>query len=65
MITYEPFYKTLKRRNISEYKLTKQYGISRNTLSRIKHGKSISTVTLNRLCTILDCGVEDIISFKK
>lgn len=65
MITYEPFYKTLKRRNITEYKLTKQYNISRNTISRIKHGKSISTVTLNRLCVILDCDIEDIISFKK
>lgn len=63
MISYEPFYETLKKRNISTYKLINQYGISRSLLDRLKHNKPISTVTLNDLCNILHCKVEDVILF--
>ena len=65
MITYEPFYETLKQKGISTYKLINNYGMSRSLLDRLKHNKPISTVTLNDICTILDCGVEDILLFKK
>jgi len=63
MIRYEPFYKTLKEKDLSTYKLIKDYGISRGLLDRLKHNKPISTVTLNDLCTILKCRVEDILVF--
>ncbi len=63
MISYEPFYQTLKQKNISTYKLINQYGISRSLLDRLKHNKPISTVTLNDLCSILHCQVQDIIKF--
>ena len=65
MISYEPFYKTLKEKNISTYKLINQYGVSRSLLDRLKHNKPISTVTLDDLCNYLDCKVEDIIVYKK
>lgn len=65
MITYEPFYRTLKARGISTYKLINQFNISRSLLDRLKHNKPISTVTLNDLCAFLDCRVEDIIEYKK
>lgn len=60
MITYEPFYRTIKDKNISTYKLINSYGISRSLLDRLKHNKPISTVTLNDLCRILECRVEDV-----
>ena len=63
MITYEPFYKTIKEKGISTYKLINQYGLSRSLLDRLKHNKPISTVTINDLCTILSCKVEDIVVF--
>ncbi len=63
MISYEPLYKTLKEKNMSTYKLINQYGISRSLLDRLKHNKPISTVTLNDLCQILHCRVEDILLF--
>lgn len=65
MISYEPFYKTLKGKNLSTYKLINIYGISRSLLDRLKHNKPISTVTLNDLCTILDCKVEDVVVYIK
>ena len=63
MIVYDPFYKTLKERGISTYKLTNTYNISRSLLDRLKHNKPISTVTLNDLCKILNCRVEDILLY--
>ena len=63
MISYDRFYKTLKEKNISTYKLINQYGVSRSLLDRLKHNKPISTVTLNDLCHILHCRVEDILLF--
>ena len=63
MITYEPFYKTLKAKNISTYKLINDYKISRSLIDRLKHNKPITTVTLNDLCTILNCKVEDIMLY--
>ena len=65
MISYKPLYKTLKQKNVTTYKLIKDFGISRSLLDRLKHNKPISTVTLNDLCNILDCKVEDILLFKK
>lgn len=63
MISYEPFYRTLREKNISTYKLITQYKISRSLIDRLKHNKPISTVTLNDLCSILHCRVEDILLF--
>ncbi len=63
MISYQPLYETLKAKNISTYKLINEYGISRSLLDRLKHNKPISTVTLNDLCNILHCKVEDVLVF--
>ena len=65
MITYEPLYKTMKEKNISTYKLINHYGISRSLLDRLKHNKPITTVTIDDLCKILDCNVEDIVLYVK
>ena len=63
MISYEPLYKTLKEKGVSTYKLINEYGISRSLLDRLKHNRPISTVTLNDLCSILHCRVEDVLVF--
>ena len=63
MISYEPLYETLKKKGVSTYKLINECGISRSLLDRLKHNRPISTVTLNDLCNILHCRVEDILLF--
>lgn len=63
MISYEPFYKTLKEKNLSTYRLIQDFGISRSLLDRLKHNRPISTVTLNDLCSILQCRVEDVLVY--
>ena len=63
MISYQPFYETLKKRNLTTYKLINQFGVSRSLLDRLKNNKPISTVTLNDLCKYLECKVEDILVY--
>ncbi|MBQ1553231.1 MAG: helix-turn-helix transcriptional regulator [Clostridia bacterium] len=63
MISYAPFYKTLQTKEITTYKLIKDHNISRSLPDRLKHNKPISTVTLNDLCSILNCKVEDIVEY--
>ena len=65
IISYKPFFDTLKKKNISTYTLIYKYGISSATIDRIKKGGGITTSKLNDLCNILNCNVEDIIVFKK
>lgn len=65
MISYEPLYKTMREKNISTYRLINEFGVSRSLLDRLKHNKPISTVTLNDLCTFLDCRVEDVLVYQK
>ena len=65
MISYEPFYQTLKNKGISTYKLINEFNVSRSLLDRLKHNKPISTVTLNDLCTILNCEFEEVLKFTK
>lgn len=64
MITYDPFYKTLNKKNMSEYELIFKHGISASTLHRMKKGEAITTKTLDTLCFILDCKVEEVIEYR-
>ena len=63
LISYTPLYETMKKKGITTYKLINDYGISRSLLDRLKHNKPITTVTLNDLCEILDCRVEDVLIY--
>ncbi len=65
MISYEPLWKTLKEKNISQYELINKYKFSAGQLSRLRKNSNVSTHTLNSLCEILDCSLSDIAIFKK
>lgn len=65
LISYQPFYETLYRKQITEYQLIFKQGFSANTLYRMKKGEAISTKTLDALCYALDCDVQDILQFVK
>lgn len=63
MISYEPFWQTLEKSNENWYTLTQKHHISHSTLHRLKHNKDISTKTINDLCRILNCNIEDIVKY--
>ncbi len=63
MIIYDPLWKTMKDRNISQYRLITQYGFSAGQMSRLKKNQYVSTHTIGVLCTILNCSVSDVMEF--
>lgn len=63
LISYQPFYETLYQKGITEYALIFKHGLPANTLHRIKHGEAITTKTLDTLCSVLECGVSDILEY--
>lgn len=65
LITYDNLWKTMKEKGISQYSLIKNYHISAGQLSRLRNNTFVSTHTIDMLCNILDCNVEDIMTFTK
>ena len=63
LIDYSPLWTTMEQKNISQYKLLKS-GIDNRTLDSLKKGKNITMLTLNKLCNILECTPNNIVSFK-
>lgn len=61
LITYDKLWKTMKEKGISQYDLYTKYNMNRSQLDRLRHNKNVTVITLDRLCNILDCRVEDII----
>ena len=63
MIIYDPLWKTLKKKSISQYRLIKEYGVDKAQLQRLRKNMIVKTLILNRLCSILDCRIEDIMVY--
>lgn len=55
----------MKEKGVSQYQLIKEYGVSTGQLDRLRKNENVSSYTLNRLCEILDCRLEDIAEYKK
>ncbi|MBQ7872339.1 MAG: helix-turn-helix transcriptional regulator, partial [Oscillospiraceae bacterium] len=60
MIVYDRLWETMKARGISQYRLIKEYKVSSGQLDRLRKNENVSTFTLNQLCQILHCRLEDI-----
>ncbi len=65
MIVYDRLWGTMKERGISQYRLLKEYKISSGQLDRLRKNENVSTFTLNQLCKILRCRLEDIAEYKE
>ena len=60
MIVYDKLWETMKQRKITQYALIKEYGISTGQLDRLRKDENVSTHTLDMLCQILQCHLEDV-----
>lgn len=60
MIVYDKLWKTLKEKGISQYKLINEYHISTGQLDRLRKNANVNTYTIDQLCKILSCRIEDI-----
>jgi len=63
VIVYDKLWKTMKEKGISQYALINRYGVSTGQLDRLRKNQSISTHTLDSLCKILNCKLEDIAEY--
>lgn len=63
LISYEPFWTTIKESNESTYTLIKKHKISSATIDKLRKDKPLTTTTLNDLCRILKCNIQDILVY--
>ena len=65
MISYKNLWSTMKERGITQYALIKTFGMSPAQITRLKRNESVSTHTIEMICRILECRVEDIMEYIK
>lgn len=63
MESYKPLWETMKEKNITTYTLIYKYNLNPRTINNLKHDRGITVDTLEKLCKILDCTPNDIITF--
>lgn len=64
MLDYSPLWKTMEQKGVSQYRLIKA-GVDNKTLDALKKGNNITLLTLEKICTILDCTPNDVVRFQK
>jgi len=65
MIKYKPLWETMKRKKITKYYLRTYCDINNHTLHKLRHDMPLNTTTIDRLCEILECDVQDIMVYEK
>ena len=65
MITYDKLWETMKKKQVTQYRMISYYGVSAGQLGRLKKNNYVSTHTIEILCDILECRVEDVFANTK
>ena len=65
MIVFDLLWTTMKEKGVSQYKLIKEYRISTGQLDRLRKNENVNTYTLDQLCRILDCSLDDIAEYRE
>ena len=63
MIDYSPFWDTLKDSTETTYTLINKHHISSAIIDKLRKNKPMNTTTINDLCRILDCRIQDIMQY--
>lgn len=62
-VNYNKLWKLLIDRNMKKKDLTALAGISTNAMAKMGKGQNVSTEVLAKICTALNCKIEDIVEF--
>ena len=65
MIKFDRLWKTMEQKGMTTYRLREQCGIDSKTIRRLKANENMETKTLDKLCAVLSCKLEDIAEFVK
>ena len=60
MIKYDRLWQTMKAKGITQYALYTRYNVNRSQIDRLRKNQNVETNTIDKLCNILGCRVEDI-----
>ena len=63
MIVFNRLWEKLKERNIYTYTLREKCGIDSKTIRRLKANDNIETKTIDKLCKVLNCKIEEIAEY--
>lgn len=63
MIDYSPFWDTLRKSEETTYTLINNHHISSATIDKLRKNKPLNTTTLNDLCRILNCRLEQVAQY--
>ncbi len=63
MIIYDKLWETLSKKGITTYVLREKCGIDSKTIRRLRANENMETKTLDKLCAVLECNLEDIAQF--
>lgn len=61
MISYAPLWRTLTEKGITQYQLINEHGVSTGTLDALRKNKSVTLNTIQDLCNILQCPIQDVV----
>ena len=64
-INYNKLWDTLADRGMTKYTLIKYFDLSPRLISKFQHNEPINTTTIEKLCSILQCKVEDIVTYEE
>lgn len=62
MIKYDRLWDTMKQKGVTKYKLAHEYNFSKALIHKLMHNQIVSLYTIDRLCNILDCDIEEIVT---
>lgn len=65
MISYNRLWETMKKKGISTYRLRESHGFFIKTIAKLRQNGTVTTQTLDKLCSILDCELSDIAEYIK
>ncbi|MCI8592489.1 MAG: helix-turn-helix transcriptional regulator [Lachnospiraceae bacterium] len=64
MISYDPLWKTMKKKNVTTYTLIEKYRFYKATIQRLRHNRNVTTRTLDDLCIALQCPISDVLEIR-
>mgnify|MGYP000262489116 CR=1 FL=1 len=62
-VTYKRLFHLMIDRNISNAELISKAGVSANIFTRMKRNQYIALDSIEKICSVLDCQVDDILEF--
>lgn len=63
MICYKPLWTTMAEQKVTTYTLRFKHNMSHATVQRLQADLPVSTHTLNKLCTILNCPLQAVAEY--